>query len=249
MRRQALPPPPALDWALFLDLDGTLVELAEAPRAVRVEADLLALLKSLREVLDGAVALVSGRSLSDLDRMLGISQWPAAGQHGLEIRRATGQVTTRPVPSATWGTVRESLWLLARRHPGLLLEEKGLSLALHYRQAPRLASHIHRVVRQVVDRAGDGLRVIPGRRVIEVTPAGASKGEAVDSLMATAPFLGRLPVFVGDDVTDEEAFSTVRRHRGVSVKVGPGPTAASHRLPDVAAVRRWLAQPPGSLSR
>jgi trehalose 6-phosphate phosphatase len=248
MRQRALPPPPALDWALFLDLDGTLVELAEAPLAVRVEAELLTLLNSLREVLGGAVALVTGRSLSDLDRILGINQWPAAGQHGLEIRHATGQVTARPVPAASWAAVRESLWLLARRHPGLLLEEKGLSLALHYRQAPRLASHIHRVVREVVDGAGDGLRVIPGRRVVEVIPAGASKGEAVDSLMATSPFLGRLPVFVGDDVTDEEAFTTVRRHRGISVKVGPGPTVASHRLPDVAAVRRWLAQPARSPS-
>ena len=243
MRRRTLPPPPALDWALFLDLDGTLVELAEAPRAVRIEADLLALLDSLRQVLHGAVALVSGRSLADLDRMLGVGQWPAAGQHGLEIRHAAGRVTAQPAPEATWAAVRQSLDALVRRHPGLLLEEKGLSLALHYRQAPRLAAHVRRAVREAVERSGDGLRVIRGRRVVEVMPAGASKGAAVNSLMATSPFLGRLPVFVGDDVTDEEAFATVGDLQGISVKVGPGPTAANYRLPDVTAVRRWLAQP------
>jgi trehalose 6-phosphate phosphatase len=141
--------------------------------------------------------------------------------------------------------VRDAMAALARRHKGLLLEEKAGSLALHYRRAPRLAGYVHRKVREAVAQAGNGLRITPGNRVIEIGPSGADKGAAVEQLLALPPFAGRRAVFVGDDVTDEDAFAVVNRLRGISVRVGKGRTVAGHRLPGVDAVHRWLdALPP-----
>jgi trehalose 6-phosphate phosphatase len=238
-RRIPLPPAQS-DWAFFLDLDGTLIELAEHPDAVHVGDALLALVARLHEACGGALALVSGRTLADLEQRLGELRLPLAGQHGLERRDAAGRLWSHSAPAHLRDPLRQQLESLVVRHPGLLLEDKGLTLALHYRQAPQLASWLHRLLAGWVTHSQD-LQLQKGKRVLEIKPPGFDKGSVIAEFMAGAPFCGRMPVFIGDDVTDEYGFARVNLLGGLSIKVGPGRTAARYRLPDVAAVRAWLA--------
>lgn len=244
-----LPPPPKNDWAFFLDMDGTLIEIAETPDGIVVDETLLGLVWRLHRVCGGAVALVSGRSLADLDRRVGAQRGEfalaMAGQHGLERRSGSGRVLTQGAPSAAKDKIALHFAPVVARYPGLRLEDKGLTLAIHYRQAPQLASFVHRTLRNLLKGQKDGLYLQKGKRVVEVKPAGFDKGSAIAEYMKEAPFEGRRPVFVGDDVTDEHGFAVVNRLDGVSVKVGPGTTTARYRLPDVAAVRDWLAMATG----
>jgi trehalose 6-phosphate phosphatase len=188
----------------------------------------------------GAMALISGRPLADLDRLFPGHRWPAAGQHGLERREANGRLHVHRVPVHRLDRVRRRLARVVVEHPRLLLEDKGLSLALHYRRAPRLAGFVHRVMHRVVDSLGTGYCLQHGKRVVEVAPAGKDKGVAISAYMREAPFRGRLPIFIGDDVTDEFGFAVVNHLGGYSVKVGPGRTSAEWRLKNVRAVRSWL---------
>jgi trehalose 6-phosphate phosphatase len=197
-------------------------------------------LAALHDRTGGALALVSGRPLRELDALLPAAGWAAAGQHGLEWRAPDGSLH-RPPPPAALEPAREALADLVARHPALLLEDKGLSLALHYRRAPRLAGFAHRAVRQLATQLGPELVVQTGKRVIELRPAGQDKGAAVRRFLALPPFRGRRPVFLGDDVTDEAAFGAVNALGGHSIKVGRGPTAARWRLAGVDDVRAWLA--------
>ncbi len=238
------PPPPALrrDCALFLDIDGTMAELASVPEAVEVD---LALIRHLpRIVLDlgGALALVTGRSITSADELFPGLKLPMAGQHGCERRDAAGSIHLHAPNKQTQAKLRKLLQGLARRHPQLLLEDKGPALALHYRATPALASHVHRVVRRSL-RGAEGYSVQPGKLLIEVKPQGRDKGTAISDFMGETPFAGRLPVFVGDDLTDEHGFATVERLGGWTVKVGTGRTNARYRLADVTAVVRWLMAP------
>lgn len=227
--------------AFFLDLDGTLIELAARPDEVQVDGALLQLVERLALVSGGAVALVSGRSLADLDGYLQGLQVTAAGQHGLE-RRHLGVLRHADAAAALPLTeVRRVLQDLVTAHRELQLEDKGMSLALHYRGAPRLASWLHHKVRRAV-AAHPGLAVMAGKRVLEVKPAGVDKGGAIAAFLAEAPFAGRRPVFVGDDTTDEYAFGVVNRMGGISIKVGLGRTCAAFRCDGVAQVRDWLTQ-------
>jgi len=241
MTRAKLPPPPArLGWAYFLDVDGTLVEFAPSPDAVQVDTDLLALLKRLDRAGGGALALVSGRSLSDLNTRLDGLRVPMAGQHGLERRNADGdiQLSAAPLPHQS---IRNLLLGELQAHPGLLLEDKGMTLALHYRQAPALGAYVHRLMAGLARRLGTDYALQKGKFVVELKPAAADKGKAIAAYLAEPPFAGRHPVFIGDDATDEHGFEAINRLGGLSIKVGPGNTAARHRLTDVAAVRAWLA--------
>lgn len=231
---------PVTGCAYFLDVDGTLVDLSETPSAVTLDRALHGLVEALSRASGGAVALISGRPLADLDRLFGARRWPAAGQHGLERRTADGRVLHHHVRTHRLDSARQALASVIARHPRLLLEDKGLSLALHYRRAPRLAGFAHRTMRAVRARLGDGFCVQRGKRVVELAPAGRDKGVAIAAFMREAPFRGRLPIFIGDDVTDEFGFATVNRLDGYSVKVGRGPTAASYRLEHVQAVLSWL---------
>ncbi len=242
------PPTAQPDWAYFLDVDGTLIDIAAAPDAVHVDERLCRLLKRLRNTCGGALALISGRRLDDLVRLLGDFRRPLAGQHGLERRASNGHVTAHAGDVAAKRSISERLQPVVSRNPGLLLEDKGLTLALHYRQAPQLASYVHRIMRALVDQAGAGLCLQSGKKVVEIKPAGFDKGTAIGEFMAEAPFLGRIPVFLGDDTTDEHGFAAVNRAGGVSIKVGRGPTAARYRLRDVSAVRAWLAGATGPVS-
>ena len=242
-------PPPRSDWAYFLDLDGTLLEFADHPAAAGANARLRTLLAGLHRATGGAVAVVSGRALADVDRLLGEDgpRLPAAGQHGIERRDARGHVTRHPFAAARLEHVRERLAAEVASRPGLVLEHKGASLALHYRRAPQLGAYAHRLVRSLAPRLGPRFRIQAGKRVVEVKPAGRDKGSAVLEFMREPPFRGRAAVFIGDDVADEHGFSAVNRLGGLSIKVGPGRTAARWRLRDVAAVWAWLASGWGAL--
>jgi trehalose 6-phosphate phosphatase len=232
-------PAPVRDWAYFFDIDGTLVDLGPSPDAVSLDHGLRRLIARLHQAAGGAVALISGRGLSDIDRLFPEVRLPAAGQHGIERRTYEGHVSRHAFPSDELARARAELALAVGDHPGLLLEDKGLSLALHYGQAPHLGAVAHRVVRALV--AHSTLYCVQsGKGVVEMKPAGRDKGMAVLEFMDEEPFRGRVPVFVGDDLTDEFGFSAVNRLRGYAVKVGPGETVARFRLRDVRAVRGWL---------
>ncbi|MDP2132700.1 MAG: trehalose-phosphatase [Sulfuritalea sp.] len=244
MSRRLAAQPPAADsaWAFFLDVDGTLLEIADQPSAVRVDLELLDLIERLYRISGGALALVSGRSISDLEALLGAQRMPLAGQHGLERRDATGRLWIHAAPPAAKCAIKEALAPVLARHAGLLLEDKGLTLALHYRQAPHLAAYAHRLMARLMHEAGAELELQKGKRVIEIKPAGIDKGTAVAEYLAESPFRGRHPVFIGDDLNDEHGFAEVNRMGGLSIKVGPGPSCAGFRLSGVAAVRSWLTE-------
>jgi len=233
-------PPPRRDWAYFLDIDGTLVDIADSPTGVRLDHELRQLVEGLHRSSGGALALISGRSITDIDGLFPGIQLPAAGQHGVERRDAAGRITRHAFPTEQLDWVRDRLAEAVARQPRLLLEYKGLSLALHYRRAPRLAGYAHRLARSLLNRIGTEYCIQPGKRIVEMKPAGKDKGVAVLEFMQEAPFQGRTAVFVGDDATDEYGFATVNRLRGYSIKVGRGPTVARWRLPNVEAVQRWL---------
>ena len=230
--------------ALFLDVDGTLLEIAAQPQAVSVSEDLRQRLRALWLAGGGAVALVSGRAISDLDGLFAPLTLPAAGLHGFEHRGASGAYRTRPLPSqAALETARAAMLHFARRHPGTLVEDKQFALALHYRGAPQLADDVVSAMREVAASVGNELELQPGKMVVELRPAGATKGEAVAAFLGEPPFAGRLPIFIGDDLTDEPAFELVNRHGGLSVVVSAArASAARARLPDVSAVHAWLAE-------
>lgn len=239
------PPQPRPDWAYFLDMDGTLVDIAERPDAVVTDGPLLALVERLYRACDGALALVSGRTVADIARRFDGLPMPIVGQHGLERRDAAGRVHRSLCVDA--GGLRQMRHLLApllARHPALLLEDKGMTLALHYRQAPQLAAFLHRLVPLLASRSGDTLDALcvqKGKRVLEIKPCGVDKGTAIAGFLGEPPFVGRRPVYIGDDLTDEYGFAAVNRHRGISIKVGGGKSRARYRLDDIGAVRRWLA--------
>ena len=227
-------------FAYFLDIDGTLVDLADAPRAVKLHPALPGLVEALYEESGGAIALITGRSIADADRLFPKRRLPIAGQHGHERRSANGLLTQHSLSSKALNPARMALRAVTERHPQLLLEDKGLSLALHYRRAPQLASVVHRVMHRVQASLGDRYCVHRGKRVVELAPAGRDKGLAIRAFMREAPFRGKPPVFIGDDVTDEHGFAMVNQLGGNSIKVGPGPTVAAWRFSSVAAVLAWL---------
>ncbi|HEV8266445.1 MAG TPA: trehalose-phosphatase [Gemmatimonadales bacterium] len=233
-------PPPRQDWAYFFDIDGTLVDLADSPGGVRLDAGLRQMVERLYRASGGALALISGRSIADIDGLFPDLRLPAAGQHGTERRDAAGRVARHAVPTAQLERAHDQLARAVAGRPGLLLEHKGLSLALHYRRAPRLAGYAHRLARSLLPRTGTPYCIQTGKRIVEMKPAGRDKGMAVLEFMAEEPFRGRTAVFVGDDATDEYGFETVNRLHGYSIKVGAGRSTARWRLRDVQAVREWL---------
>ena len=233
-------PPFERNWAFFLDLDGTLLEIADTPEAVDPGEPEIILLGRLKNACGGAVALISGRSLSRIDQLFSPLILAAAGQHGAERRDAKGTRHRHRFPVTALRPAAGGIRSFAARHQGLVFEDKGASVALHYRLAPQLAAAAQRAVREAAEPLGDQVEVQGGKMVVELKPAGCDKGKAIESFMQEPPFAGRVPVFLGDDVTDEYGFRVVNRLDGHSVKVGEGPSAARWRLENPAAARAWL---------
>jgi trehalose 6-phosphate phosphatase len=223
--------------ALFLDFDGTMVDIAPQPSAVHVPQPLLAVLQDLRDYLHGAIAVISGRPIDQIDAFLEPLQLPVAGVHGAERRGIDGQVHLMQTPPMEH--IQQAAALLAAQNPGLLVEHKRGSLALHYRQRPDLEELCLRTMQRVVEES-PGITLLRGKMVVEAKPGGASKGRAIESFLQEAPFAGRKPVFIGDDITDEVGFSTVQRLGGIGIKVGEGTTCAWRRLADPSALREQL---------
>jgi trehalose 6-phosphate phosphatase len=235
-------PPFAADWGLFLDIDGTLLEHADRPDAVRAGEEVFGLLEALRRGAAGALALISGRAVADIDRLFAPLRLPAAGQHGAERRDAAGRMHRHGFPAETLRNAAARVGEFAARHEGLLFENKGHNLALHFRLAPQFAGAARAALREAAAQLGGEFEVLEGKMVVELKPSGRNKGLAIGEFMREPPFTGRTPVFVGDDLTDEFGFGVVNRLGGHSVKVGAGASAARHRIADAAAVRDWLAQ-------
>lgn len=224
--------------ALFLDFDGTLVDLADQPDAVQIAPDLVSLLGQLSRQLGGALAIVSGRKLADLDHFLAPLQLPAAAEHGAHYRQADGSQVQAASPDLA-PVIRQVL-ALAECHAGLRAEVKASCVALHYRHAPQLEALAQQVMQHAAD-SHPGLTLLRGKCVFEVKPAHVSKGRAIEDFMQLAPFAGRQPVFAGDDITDEAGFAAVQALGGTAIKVGLGDTLARYRCSNPTAVRHWLA--------
>lgn len=235
------PPPPGSDWALFLDIDGTLLDIAETPDQVLVPPALRANLDIVAGELGGALALVSGRPVSDIDRLFDPLRLPASGQHGGEWRpqpqQATEVIAGQTVPQHL-RHVADDLLLL---HPGIVVEQKSHAIAVHYRHAPDLGAELGRRLAEAM--AGiEGLQLLSGRSVWEVKDSSQSKGTAVQRFMAQPGFAGRMPVFVGDDTTDLDGFLAVEALGGLALPVGPLVRAGKPGFAGPDAVRSWLAE-------
>lgn len=244
-RRPALPPPPlpaaGERWALFLDVDGTLLGFRDDPAAVTAPPPLRGLLERLQQRLDGALALVSGRSVDDLARLFGAG-WTMAGLHGLERRGADGRRHDVAVEPARVEHLRREAAALAERLEAVQLEDKGIAVAFHCRRAPHRYEAMRAAAAALVARL-DGYELQAGDLVAEIKPAGMDKGAAVRDLLAAPPFAGRMPVYLGDDLTDEHGFAAAREVGGLAVRVGHRtPTAATFTLPSPAAVQAWLVR-------
>ncbi len=227
-------PTPRTDWALFLDIDGTLLDLAPRPDAVEVPANLAATLADAGSRLGGALAIVSGRTLAEIDQLMAPLRLPCVGEHGAVIRRPDGATdragADHRVPSA-WKT---SLHAATRYWPGVLVEEKTYGVAVHFRQAPSREREIRDLTEALVAQDATGFEVLPASMAFEIRHRALTKAIAVETFMALPPFAGRVPVFIGDDVTDEDGFRAARAMGGLGLNVkqsfGGRP----------CEVRRWL---------
>lgn len=242
-----LPPPPAptARWALFLDVDGTLLDFANSPEGIQVPADLIDDLGRMHDALGGALALVSGRRLESIDALFAPLQLPAIGLHGLQ--RRSGIRSGHALPPA-FASVLAAARDLAAKYPGALIEDKGITIALHWRNAPAAEEPLHEFANSaLIDLPGYCLQ--PGHDVLELRPDGHDKGDAIVALLESDGFRDRLPVFIGDDLTDEHGFDAVNARHGISVLVGSrANSAATHALHDPKAVRAWLREAVHALS-
>ena len=235
--------PPVLTGthAFFFDLDGTLADIKPQPHQVSISVGVRAALHQLAQRNEGAVALISGRSMDELDALAGAGAFPLAGVHGAERRDISGRVHRIALPSEMVSELERQLRNALAVLPGAKLECKGMAFALHYRQAPQHKTAITALAERMVTR-WPGLALQPGKCVLELKPKGVSKGEAIRTFMQEAPFINKTPVFLGDDLTDESGFKVVNQMGGYAVKVGQGDTGAKWRLDSVAAVQQWLLE-------
>lgn len=228
-------------YAFFFDVDGTLAAIQPRPDEVFIPATVLDDLQWLAHYCAGAVALISGRPIVELDALAAPLILPLAGVHGAERRDSEGGITRVTLDPRTVSVLRRELEQAIASLPGCLLETKGAAFALHYRQAPHHQQQIEQLAAAMVARFPE-LAQQPGKCVVELKPQGVNKGAAITQFMQRAPFAGRVPVFIGDDLTDEAGFKTVNSRGGISIKVGSGSSEAREHLADVNAVYHWLAQ-------
>lgn len=225
-------------FALFFDIDGTLIDLAPTPDAIYVPPGLADALSALSRQVQGALALVTGRSLSYADQLFAPHHFAIAGLHGTERRQVDGSII-KTEPTAAFLAVKAELAALESRLPGVLVEDKGGAIAVHYRQNPDAGSMVENVMREAQALAGTGYALQRGKMVFEIRPDSADKGKAMAAYMAAPPFAGRIPVAVGDDLTDEAMFQQANACGGLSIRVGlsADQTHAQQRLSDPQAVR------------
>jgi trehalose 6-phosphate phosphatase len=227
--------------AILLDVDGTLLDIAPTPESVHASASLRDTLARLQAQSGGALAFISGRPIAELDRIFAPLRMPAIGGHGAELRSAADAEAIRREAAALDPRLKRRLIEIAAAHPGIVIEDKLFSVALHYRLAPEHGESLRRAIAALRAESPPGLfEILEGKAVIEVKPPGFDKGTALRALMAHAPFAGRRPVFIGDDMTDQAAFAVLPEFNGIGISVGrdfPGTVA---NLPSPHDVRTWL---------
>lgn len=234
------------ELCLFIDADGTLLDIAPRPDDVRASRDLLAILRCLHTALHGALAIVSGRRIEDLDRIFAPLRLPASGIHGAQSRPAPdGPIVEEAAPDLP-APVAEAVAAVAMRHPGVFLEDKGKALAVHWRGAAEAEAPLRAELDRIVDGRGGEIALMQGHCVFEIKSAATSKGEAVRAFMAAAPFAGRRPVFIGDDVTDIAGIAAAKSLGGLAFSVGQMLDGADGMFESPSHVRAWLAQLAGS---
>ncbi len=234
---------PLLDYnqpiALFLDVDGTLLEFCDSPDDVYPGLELNIILRSLSSLLEGALALITGRKILEIDRMFHPLQLPVGGQHGLEHRDAKGNfklVKKIKFPK----NIRSQIQCFGEMYPDCAIEDKGLTMAIHYRRIPKLEKKVLKFVNRLIE-GEKHFHAISGNMVIEIKPLGIDKGQSISLFMENEPFLGKLPIFIGDDVTDEDGFRYINANDGISIKVGKRTSSiAQYHLNNVDAVHDWL---------
>ena len=232
-------PPPSLDWCLFLDVDGTLIELTDSPLDTFADPELKTLLSAVAERLGGALALVSGRSIDYLDGLFAPLRLPAAGLHGVERRKASGAMHGASFVDTQLTQARSAVNALVRDHPGTSVEDKGRTIAVHFRMAPEREAEVRHALAAIAKPLGSNYHIQEGNMVLEIKPRGFTKATAIKAFMAEPPFSGRTPVFVGDDLTDQDGFKMIDDQGGISIAVGDRVRAQFH-LENPAAVRNWL---------
>jgi len=229
--------------AFLLDIDGTLLDLAPTPREVWVPPDLTSTLRRLHERTNGALALVSGRSLNDIDLIFAPDQFPAVGGHGAEMRLSVDSEAVAIHAPPMDKELKRRLATIAKLSPGILLEDKGYSLALHYRLAPHAEKAIYEAVSLIrADLPNAPIEVLPGKCVCEIKPSGFDKATGVRELMSHLPFRGRRPIFIGDDVTDESVFALMPDIGGLAFSVGRRAQRVAGHFDEPRDVRAWLAR-------
>ncbi|MBW7057043.1 trehalose-phosphatase [Paracoccus bogoriensis] len=233
------PPPLPASAALFLDFDGCLVDIAPRPDAVQVTPALTHRLTRLMQRQGGAVALISGRDVADLRRHLPDFPGIVAGSHGAEFSPGPGRIQAARHPDLDIARLHQEARALARPHPAVLVEEKPHGVALHYRADPALRAFVEDVSQRLAE-AHPGLALQPAKMAVELRPAGIGKGDALARLMKMPAFAGRIPVYAGDDTTDEPAMAKAQELGGFAVKIGSGASVARYTLPDPEALAAWL---------
>jgi len=235
------------EYALFLDFDGTLVAIADRPDDVRLDPGTRVALADLNGLLSGALAIITGREIAAVDRFLAPLRLSIAGVHGLMRRDARGRTWTSPFDAGLPAAIEKAVSPLLQKYPELLVERKFGSVALHYRDHPELEQVSIDALQSAVCELKE-TEIKRGKMVVEVKAIGGNKGAAVADFLKEEPFAGRRAVFAGDDVTDEDAFVLVNARDGISIKVGPGPTAATYRSSGTAAFLQWLRRLPAQLA-
>ena len=233
------PPLPSLAWCLFLDVDGTLIEFTDTPLETQADSKIKALLAEVAERLGGALALVSGRSIEYLDALFEPLRLPVAGLHGVQRRGATGVVHGPGDTDAQLDLPRRAIKALVAANPGTSLEDKGRTIAIHYRLSPRSEHILRDSLAIIAAPLGTRYHIQDGNMVLEIKPSGYTKATAIAAFLAEPPFSGRMPVFVGDDLTDQDGFRVVEEKGGISIAVG-NRVRGQYNVENAAAVRQWL---------
>lgn len=241
MSQLATPPLEHQNYAFFFDVDGTLAEIKPRPEQVFIPNPVIAHLQQLAVCSNQAVAVVSGRPVSELEKLTAPAKLTMAGVHGAERVLPDGQQQHKQIPAPLFNELVTRLNQALAKWPGCMLENKAMALAIHYRQAPEYEAAVLQLAEQLVNEHSE-LALQRGKCVVEIKPTGCDKGSAIAEFMKLSPFFNRIPVFIGDDLTDEAGFAQVNQYEGISVKVGEGETCARYRLADVASVHHWLGE-------